>query len=63
MAEFFRAFGEVTIMEPPHQHHEQQIPLFRAYPAWDYRKQIVIGSTDLNVIPQPAAGLPLRPHQ
>ena len=35
----------------------------RAYPEWDYWKQIVIGSTDLNVVPQPAAGLPLRPHQ
>ena len=35
----------------------------RAYPEWDYWKQLVIGSTDLNVVAQPAAGLPLRPHQ
>jgi HCOMODA/2-hydroxy-3-carboxy-muconic semialdehyde decarboxylase len=34
-----------------------------AYPEWDYWRQLVIGSADVNLIPKPAAGLPLRPHQ
>jgi ribulose-5-phosphate 4-epimerase/fuculose-1-phosphate aldolase len=33
------------------------------YPEWDYWKQIVIGSTNVNVVPKSTAGLPLRPHQ
>jgi ribulose-5-phosphate 4-epimerase/fuculose-1-phosphate aldolase len=35
----------------------------KAYPEWDYWRQIVIGSADLNSVPKPASGLPLRPHQ
>jgi hypothetical protein len=32
----------------------------RAYPERDYRKQLVIGTNDLNVVPQPAVGLCAR---
>jgi hypothetical protein len=35
----------------------------KAYPEWDYWKQLVIGSADLNSVPKTASGLPLRPHQ
>jgi ribulose-5-phosphate 4-epimerase/fuculose-1-phosphate aldolase len=38
-------------------------PSAGAYPEWDYWKQIVIGSTNVNVVPKSTAGLPLRPHQ
>jgi ribulose-5-phosphate 4-epimerase/fuculose-1-phosphate aldolase len=33
------------------------------YPEWDYWKQIVLGSMDLNAIPQPAYGLPITGRQ
>ena len=34
-----------------------------AYPEWDYWKQVVLGSTDVNSVLKPAAGLPMRPRQ
>ncbi len=31
-----------------------------AYPEWDYWKQLLIGSTDLDSVPKPAVGLPVN---
>ena len=31
-----------------------------AYPEWDYWKQLLLGSTDLNALPKPTVGLPLN---
>ena len=49
--------------EPKRTTSDESGRVGESYPEWDYWKQIVLGSTDINSVPKSASGLPMRVRQ